>query len=193
MLRKTMIILATAAALTGGLTADALARGGGGGGHRGGGGHGGGFGGGAHMGGGFGGAHVVLVLAAGSVQAISAVPARLSLAALPVNALPGRAATSTAAYVPVAAFAFLGPTGITAPTITGAATAIPITAPTAAIRTRTDGGASEGSPLLPWWPASRISARVSFVTPAQRAGLRHMTFRWHRLDPGVPDAGGLVV
>jgi hypothetical protein len=47
MLRKTMIVLATAAALTGGLTADALARGGGGGG-----GHGGGFGGGAHMGGG---------------------------------------------------------------------------------------------------------------------------------------------
>jgi len=52
MLRNTMIVLATAAALTGGLTADALARGGGGGG---GGGHGGGFGGGAHMGGGFGG------------------------------------------------------------------------------------------------------------------------------------------
>jgi len=48
MLRKTMIVLATAAALTGGLTADAFARGGGGG-------HGGGFGGGAHMGGGFGG------------------------------------------------------------------------------------------------------------------------------------------
>ena len=41
-LRKTMIVLATAAALTGGLTADAFARGGGGG----------GFGGGAHMGGG---------------------------------------------------------------------------------------------------------------------------------------------
>ena len=49
-LRKIMIVLATAAALTGGLTADAFARGGGGGG-----GHGGGFGGGAHMGGGFGG------------------------------------------------------------------------------------------------------------------------------------------
>jgi hypothetical protein len=59
MLRKTMIVLATAAALTGGLTADALARGGGGGGHMGGGGGhmGGGFGG-AHMGGGFGGAHM---------------------------------------------------------------------------------------------------------------------------------------
>jgi hypothetical protein len=37
MLRKTMIVLATAAALTGGLTADAFARGGGGGGHMGGG------------------------------------------------------------------------------------------------------------------------------------------------------------
>ena len=53
MLRKTMIVLATAAALTGGLTADAFARGGGGGGHMGGGGgHMGGFGG-VHMGGGF--------------------------------------------------------------------------------------------------------------------------------------------
>src|ERR1700720_2517334 len=49
-LRKTMIVLATASALTGGLTAAAFARGGGGGG-----GHGGGFGGGAHMGGGIGG------------------------------------------------------------------------------------------------------------------------------------------
>src|SRR3984885_11096048 len=58
MLRKTMIVLATAAALTGGLSADAFARGGGG--HMGGGGGahmGGGFGGG-HMGGGFGGAHM---------------------------------------------------------------------------------------------------------------------------------------
>jgi hypothetical protein len=59
-LRKTMIVLLTAAALIGGLTADAFARGGGGGG----GGHGGGFGGdigggfgGARMGGGFGGGH----------------------------------------------------------------------------------------------------------------------------------------
>jgi hypothetical protein len=43
MLRKTMIVLATAAALTGGLTADAFARGGG---------RGSGLGGGAHMGGG---------------------------------------------------------------------------------------------------------------------------------------------
>jgi hypothetical protein len=53
MLRKTMIVLAMAVALTGGLTADAFARGGGGGG-----GHmGGGFGGG-HMGSGFGGGHM---------------------------------------------------------------------------------------------------------------------------------------
>ena len=51
MLRKTMIVLATGAALTGGLTADAFARGGGGGG----GGHMGGGGGGGHMGGHFGG------------------------------------------------------------------------------------------------------------------------------------------
>jgi hypothetical protein len=67
MLRKTMIVLATAVALTGGLTADAFARGGGGGGgggggHMGGGGGGGhmggGFGGGGHMGGGFGGGHM---------------------------------------------------------------------------------------------------------------------------------------
>ena len=64
MLRKTMIVLATAAALSAGLTADAFARGGGGGGHMGGGGgHIGGFGG-AHMGGsgghigGFGGPHM---------------------------------------------------------------------------------------------------------------------------------------
>ena len=59
MLRKTMIVLATAAALTGGLTADALARGGGGGGHMGGGGgHMGGDFGGAHIGGGFAGGHM---------------------------------------------------------------------------------------------------------------------------------------
>jgi hypothetical protein len=45
MLRTSMIVLAVTAALSGGLTADAFARGGGGG-------HGGGFGGG-HMGGGF--------------------------------------------------------------------------------------------------------------------------------------------
>jgi hypothetical protein len=62
MLRKTVIVLATAAALTGGLTVDAFALGGGGGGGHGGGGggggHAGGFGGGAHMGGGYGGAQM---------------------------------------------------------------------------------------------------------------------------------------
>jgi hypothetical protein len=58
MLHKTMIILATAVALTAGLSADAFARGGGGGGGGHGGHMGGGFGGGAHMGGGFGGAHI---------------------------------------------------------------------------------------------------------------------------------------
>jgi hypothetical protein len=55
MLRKTMIVLATAAALASGLTSDAFARGGGGG--FGGGGMHGGFGGGG-MHGGFGGAHI---------------------------------------------------------------------------------------------------------------------------------------
>jgi hypothetical protein len=61
MLRRTMIVLATAAALTGGLTADAFARGGGGhigggfaGGRMGGGVHLGGVGGSGHIGGGFG-------------------------------------------------------------------------------------------------------------------------------------------
>jgi hypothetical protein len=61
MLRKTMIVLLTAAALTGGLTADAFAGHGGGfggGGHMGGGFGGGGHMGGGHMGGGFGGGHM---------------------------------------------------------------------------------------------------------------------------------------
>ena len=63
MLRKTMIVLATAAALTSGLTVDAFAHGGGGGHGGGSGGHGGGFGGGGHGGGfsgggRFGGAHM---------------------------------------------------------------------------------------------------------------------------------------
>jgi hypothetical protein len=57
MLRKTMIVLLTAAALTGGLTADAFARGAEGGG----GGHGDGFGGGGHMGGGFGRGHRTVI------------------------------------------------------------------------------------------------------------------------------------
>ena len=62
MLRKTMIVLATAAAITGGMTGGALAHGGGGGGGGGhgggGGGHGGGFGGGHFGGGQFGGAEI---------------------------------------------------------------------------------------------------------------------------------------
>jgi hypothetical protein len=53
MLRKTMIVLTTVAALTGGLTVDAFAHGGGGSG----GGHGAGFGGGGGHGSGFGGGH----------------------------------------------------------------------------------------------------------------------------------------
>lgn len=60
MIRKTMIPLATAAALTGGLTFDAFAHGGGGGGHFGGGIGGGHFGGvkiGREFGGGFAGSH----------------------------------------------------------------------------------------------------------------------------------------
>jgi len=61
MLRKTMIVLITTAAFTGGLTADALARGGGGGGH------GAGFGGGGHMGGGFGGARIGGAFGAGHI------------------------------------------------------------------------------------------------------------------------------
>jgi hypothetical protein len=61
MLRTTMIVLATAAALTTGLTGDAFARGGGGGGHGGGhigGGHFGGDFGGGRIGGGLGGVHM---------------------------------------------------------------------------------------------------------------------------------------
>ena len=105
MLRKTVILLATAAALTGGLTADAFARSGGGGG---GGGQGGGFGGGARIGGGFGGgAHwagsaAALFWAAALVGAISAVLAWLSVAALRVITLPRRAAASAAISIWVA-------------------------------------------------------------------------------------------
>jgi hypothetical protein len=58
MLRKTMIVLATAAALTGGLIVDAFAHRGHAGGFGGGGGHSGGFGGGHFGGGHFGGAEI---------------------------------------------------------------------------------------------------------------------------------------
>ena len=71
MLRKTMIVLATAAALTGGLTADAFARGGGGG-------HGGGFGRGAHMGGGFAGSGRIVVNPVPQMPALeNRIPTRL--------------------------------------------------------------------------------------------------------------------
>src|SRR5262245_46776973 len=86
MLRQTMIVLATATALTAGLTVHAFARGGGG--------HGGGFGGGAHIGGGFGGARMGGVGVGPRVGGgfgrshFSAAPARLSLAALWGSTLP---------------------------------------------------------------------------------------------------------
>ena len=92
-LRKTMIVLATAAALTGGLTADAFARGGGGGG-----GHAGGFGGGAHMGGGFGAAaHIGGDLA----LAISAVLAGLSAVADVLRPAWVTASMTTGAATPI--------------------------------------------------------------------------------------------
>ena len=87
MLRKTMIVLATAAALTSGLTVDAFAHGGGGGHGGGSGGHGGGFGGGGH-GGGFSGG--------GAVSVAPTWAADLALA-LRVRILPGRAAISARA------------------------------------------------------------------------------------------------
>jgi hypothetical protein len=162
MLRKTMIVLATAAALTGGLTADAFARGGGGGGHGGGfgGGHGGGFGGGhgfgggAHVGGGFGGGHVggfgggARIGGLGGALAISAVLGPVSLAVPRVTTSPRRAATSdtqgiSAAGVSCRAF-----------TTTGAATATPITPRTTAamrprIRPRTTSRRRGRSPRMP--------------------------------------------
>ena len=156
MLRKTMIVLATAAALTGGLTADAFARGGGGGG-----GHGGG--------GGYGrrvrwrsygrrvrwrshgrrvrrrshGRRVAaaLVWAAALAEAISPVVARLSVAALRV-CMPRRAATSAAITFIVA-----DASGSAAAMTTGA-TSTPITHRTA-ICMGTD---------VPRRPASRCAA-----------------------------------
>ena len=124
MLRKTMIVLATAAALTGGLTADAFAR-----------------------------TAVevavdtvavagvdtpvvsvaALIWVAALAGAISAVLAGLSAAALRVSGLPGRTTASTTTEVSVAA-CVSGPAFMT----TGAATATPITTPTAAIRPSTD-------------------------------------------------------
>ena len=120
MLRKTMIVLLTAAALTGVLTADAFARGGGGGG----GGHGGGF-------------RVAVIWAAGSAaaviwaaalaEAISPVVAWLSVAAL--RPMPRCAATS-AAITFIAADASIVASGSVAAMTTGA-TSTPITNRTA--------------------------------------------------------------
>ena len=134
-LRKTMIVLATAGALTGGLTADAFARGGGGGfggGGFGGGAHmGGGFGGGtvsaAHMGGGFhGGAHIGRGVGGGACRRSHG--RRVTTAAALAST---RAARRSTAGISVAG-------GVTA-SMTLAATATPITTiPTAAICLRTD-------------------------------------------------------
>jgi hypothetical protein len=119
MLRKTMIVLLTVAALTGVLTADAFARGGGGGGH------GGGFGGGGHMGGGFGGGARIGGGFGG--EAILPVVAWLSVAAL--RRMPRCAATS-AAITFIAADASIAASGSVAAMTTGA-TSTPITNRTA--------------------------------------------------------------
>ena len=140
-LRKTMIVLATAAALTGGLTADAFARGGGGGGgggHGGGGGGGGGghmgggFGGGGHMGGGFGGGgHIGGGFGGG--------PHRRRLRWRPHRRIRWRSGLYGSAFCRPAAATSLTPgaacgsrpAGVTTSMATGAATATPpITIPT---------------------------------------------------------------
>src|SRR5262245_409455 len=147
MLCKTMIVLATAIALTAGLTADAFARGGGSGGHGGGfgGGHGGGFGGGAHMGGGFGGAHIGglggahiggLGHVGGGLGHVGGAGAALARGAAGHHFADTRATSAmkgtSAAGVSCRALVTASMT-----TTMGAATAIPITQPTAAIRRRT--------------------------------------------------------
>ena len=103
-LRKTMIVLAAAAALTGGLTADAFARGGGGGVDT------------------AADSAVALIWAAGSAAALTWAAAL----ALAISAV--MAGLSAAAGV-------LRPAWVTASIPTGAATATPITIPTAALRT----------------------------------------------------------
>jgi hypothetical protein len=108
MLRETMIVLLTAAALTGGLTADAFARGGGGG------------GGGVIWAAG----SAALVWAAGSAEAISPVVAWRSAAALPV-CMTRRAATSA-----TITFIMADASGSVAAMTTGA-TSTPITRLTA--------------------------------------------------------------
>jgi hypothetical protein len=146
MLRKTMIIFATAVALTAGLTADAFARGGGGGGGHGGGfggGHAGGFGGGAHIGGGFGGARIGGFGGAGHIGGFGG--ARIG--GLGASHLGTRAAFARGAAGHHFAAATSATNGISAAGVsrrasmtmtTGVTTAIPITRrPTAAMRPRT--------------------------------------------------------
>jgi hypothetical protein len=130
MLRKTMIVLAMAAALTGGLTADAFARGGGGGG--------GGHGGGSAAAAIWAVASAAAIWAVASVAAIWAVAsvaaiwvASVAAAASRVRTWPGRAATSGTTSVSVARVSGRA-------TTTGAATATRITIPIAAICPRTD-------------------------------------------------------
>jgi hypothetical protein len=84
MLRKTMIVLATAAALAGGLTVDAFAHGGGRG-------HGGGFGGGGHMGG-FGGARIGGGFGSGFAGSHFGAALGLALFGLALSSFAGKAA-----------------------------------------------------------------------------------------------------
>jgi hypothetical protein len=104
MLRKTMIVLLTGAALTGVLTADAFARGGGGGGH------------GA-------GSAAALAWAAALAEAISPVVAWLTVAAL---RLMPRCAITSAAITFIAVDASIAASGSVAAMTTGA-TSAPIT------------------------------------------------------------------
>ena len=118
MLRKTMIVLLTAAALTGGLTADAFARGGGGGGH------GAGSAAPALI---WAGDSAALAWAAALAEAISPVVAWLTVAAL---RLMPRCAVTSAAITFIAVDASIVASGSVAAMTTGA-TSTPITHRTA--------------------------------------------------------------
>ena len=164
MLRKTMIVLATVAALTGGLTVDAFAHGGGGGG----GGHGGGFGGGGghgggsgggHFGGGFGGGH----FGVGHFGGGHFGGAEILAVGFQVRILPGGTAISVAREDSnatevsitgvLAAVSVSCQVGVTASMTTGAATAIPITMVTTAIcRPHTEVCQINGKHHAPWEP-----------------------------------------
>ena len=135
MLRKTMIVLLTAAALTGGLTADAFARGGGGGGH------GAGSAAPALI---WAGDSAALAWAAALAEAISPVVAWLTVAAL---RLMPRCAVTSAAITFIAVDASIVASGSVAAMTTGA-TSTPITHRTA-ICMGTD---------VPRRPASRCAA-----------------------------------